>query len=420
MISHQPKVEFDHHSHAHARDPIGSYRQLRDTSSIAWTDAHEGYWILSAYDTVFDAARNPAVFSSARIADDDRLSVLIPKREHELHIPIELDPPEFRKYRGVINRYMSPPAVSEVTGLVERHTTEFIDEVIEAGVCDFTDLIGIPAAITLDWLGLPTNLWRDYAKAFHVLLSEVPGSPSFDHTTREELPRLIDATRRTISARRAKPADDVISRLLDEDVDGRGLTDDEVFSIVDLLIAGGVSTVASLLSQTFVWLHDHPNVRRQLTDDPTLMDHAIEEFLRYFTPAQAVARTVAEDIEFHGCPIRKGDRVLLAWASANRDEQEFANPDEVDVTRWPNRHVAFGLGPHRCAGAHLARAIVRCTLLQVLERMPDYVVEVDALEHFPDQSVSVGFRSIPTSFTPGPRRSGERLGLTPTRQPAQD
>jgi cytochrome P450 len=413
MTSYAPKIDFDHHSPAHARDPISAYRELRDEAPVAWTDAHDGFWVLSTYDTVFDAARNPAVFSSARSADDDRLSVLIPKREHELHIPIELDPPEFRKYRGIINRYMSPAAVAEMTELVERHTTTFVDEVVETGECDFTDLIGIPAALTLEWLGLSVGLWRDYAKAFHILLSEFPGSPGFDRTVREDLPRLADATRQTIAARRSLPANDAISLLLEEKVDGRGLDDDEVFSIVDLLIAGGVSTVASLLSHTFVWLYEHPDIRERLINDRSLMDHAIEEFLRYFTPAQAVARTVAEDGEFHGCPMRKGDRVLMAWASANRDGREFEDPDTLDVTRWPNRHVAFGLGPHRCAGAHLARVIVRSALTQVLERMPDYVVDVAALEHFPDQSVSVGFRSIPATFTPGPRQLGRRADAPP-------
>jgi cytochrome P450 len=405
MTTHSPTAVFDHHSPEHAEDPVMSYDALRASAPVAWTEAHDGYWVVSSYDAVFDAARNPTVFSSARSADDDRLSILIPKREHDLHIPIELDPPEFRTYRAIINRYLSPAAVAGLDEMVERHTTRFIDDVIESGVCDFTDLIGIPSAITLEWLGLPTDLWREYAHAFHVLLSDVPGSPDFDEVVSAQLPYLVATTRKTITERRAQPQADVISSLIVEDkVDGRGLTDDEVFSIVDLLIAGGVSTVASLLSQTFVWLYQHPDVREQLRDDPTLTDHAIEEFLRYFTPAQGVARTVAQDGELQGCPVQKGDRVLLAWASANRDESEFVNAHEVDITRWPNRHVGFGLGPHRCAGAHLARSIIRCTLDQVLTRMPDYVVDVDVLEHFPDQSVSVGYRSIPATFTPGQRR----------------
>jgi cytochrome P450 len=403
MREQEPVVTFDHHSEEHAQDTVGSYTRLRRTP-MAWTEAHDGYWVMSDYAHVFDAARDPGLFSSARSPEDDRLSILIPKREHELHLPIELDPPDFRKYRSIINKYMTPAAVTGLDDLIERHAAAFIDDVIETGYCDFTDIIGIPSAVTLEWLGLPTQLWRQYATAFHVLLSEVPGSPDFDRVARDDVPQLEAKTRGVIADRRKEPQDDVISSLLTEEVDGRTLNDDEVFSLVDLLIAGGVSTVASLLSQTIVWLYQNPGVRQQLIDEPSLMEHAIEEFLRFFTPAQGVARTVIRDDVFQGCPVHKGDRVLLAWASANRDEAAFTNAHDVDITRWPNRHVAFGLGPHRCAGSHLARSIIRCSLSEVLERMPDYVVDVASLESFPDQSVSVGFRSIPTTFTPGPRK----------------
>jgi cytochrome P450 len=404
MTSTKPVVAFDHHSSAHAADPESGYRELRESCPMSWTDAHDGYWVLANYDLVFDAARDPSTFSSAREEGDDRLSILIPKREHGLHIPIELDPPDFRKYRSIINLFLSPAAVEPMSGRVDHYTTAFIDEVIEDGHCDFTDVIGIPAALTLEWLGLPTDRWREYAHAFHVLLSEVPGDPDFDHAVKHEVPQLAEETRAVISQRRNDRRDDVISQLFDQQVDGRPLTEEEIFSIVDLLIAGGVSTVASFLSKTVVWLAEHTDVRQQLIDDPSLLEHAVEEFLRYFTPAQAVARTVSHDGEFHGCPVSKGDRVLMSWASANRDNEAFDRPDEVDIARWPNRHVAFGLGPHRCAGAHLARVAARRSLAQILDRMPDFRLATDKLEPFPDQSVSVGYRSIPLEFTPGPRR----------------
>jgi len=404
MTSTKPVVDFDHHSPAHAKDPDSAYRELRETCPMSWTDANDGHWVLSNYALVFDAARDPATFSSAREDGDDRLSILIPKREHAFHIPIEMDPPVFRKYRSIINLFMSPAAVEQMTDLIDRYTTLFLDDVIEAGRCEFTDVIGIPAALTLEWLGLPTDRWREYARCFHVLLSEVPGNPDFDHAVEHEVPQLEELTRTVIAQRSTDRRDDVISKLFEQEVDGRPLTQDEIFSIVDLLIAGGVSTVAALLSKTVVWLAQHTDVRQQLIDDPSLMEHAVEEFLRYFTPAQAVARTVNQDAEFHGCPVRKGERVLMSWTAANRDTEAFERPDEVDITRWPNRHVAFGLGPHRCAGAHLARVAARRSLTQILERMPDFRLDTENLESFPDQSVSVGYRSIPLTFTPGPRR----------------
>jgi len=157
------------------------------------------------------------------------------------------------------------------------------------------------------------------------------------------------------------------------------------------------------VSQALVWLAKNPDVRQELIDDLSLLDRAVEEFLRVFSPTQALARTVTRDVEFHGCPMKKGDRVLLSWASANRDEEQFENPDTIDIRRWPNRHVAFGIGVHRCAGSHLGRLMAKRLLQEILTRMPDYTIDFDALKHFHDQGTNVGFRSIPARFTPGKR-----------------
>ena len=141
--------------------------------------------------------------------------------------------------------------------------------------------------------------------------------------------------------------------------------------MVELLLAGGVGTTASLVSQALVWLYQHQDVRADLIEHPDKVAQAVEEFLRYVSPTQALARTVARDTEFHGCTLREGDRVLLAWASANRDAAQFSDPDTLDIERWPNRHTAFGVGIHRCAGSHLGRAMAIELLGQILQRMPD-------------------------------------------------
>ena len=210
--------------------------------------------------------------------------------------------------------------------------------------------------------------------------------------------------RQVIAARAAEPQDDVISYLVPQEVDGRPVTQEEVFSMVELLVSGGVGTTASLVSQTLVWLYEHQDVRKELIDDPALLDRALEEFLRYFSPTQALARTVIKDAEFHGCPVSVGDRALLAWSSANRDEHQFENPDEIDIHRWPNRHLAFGVGIHRCAGSHFGKRMAKEMLKQVLERMPDYEVDLSGLRRYPRQGVNKGWQRIPATFTPGARR----------------
>ncbi|UMG91202.1 cytochrome P450 [Nocardioides sp. TF02-7] len=399
-----PVVHFDHNSAEHSKDPAASYRALREQYPVAWSEAHGGYWVLSGYQEVFEASRDDATFSSERNSyGGEGLSVVIPKTPAPFHIPIEIDPPNFRKWRKIINPITAPAHVERMEQIVEFFVTKFIDDIIETGEADMTSVIGVPAIITVDWLGLPIEHWKRYAFAFHALLVEVQGTEGFRKAVEEDLPFLEGVTRRIIAERRADPKDDIISYLVQQEVDDRPVTDDEVFAMVDLLLSGGVGTTASLVSNTVVWLYQHPEVRQDLVDHPEKMDRAIEEFLRYFSPTQALARTVTTDVEFQGCPMHKGDRVLLSWASANRDASQFENPDEVDIERWPNRHTAFGIGIHRCAGSHLGRAMAKEMLTQILTRMGDYVIDESALEPYPHQGTNTGWKSIPATFTPGER-----------------
>jgi cytochrome P450 len=399
-----PVVHFDHNSAEHSADPVASYRKLRSEAPIAWSDAHGGYWVLSGYKPVFEAARDDEVFSSERNSyGGEGLSVVIPKTPAPFHIPIEIDPPNFRKWRKLINPITAPAAIDRMERIVKHFVTKFIDDIIETGAADMTSVIAVPAIVTVDWLGLPIEHWERYAFAFHALLVAVPGTEEYDRAVKVDLPFLEGVTRDIIAARRADPTDDTISYLVQQEVDERPVTDDEVFAMVDLLLSGGVGTTASLVSNTVVWLYQHPDVRQDLIDHPEKMDRAIEEFLRFFSPTQGLARTVTKDVDFEGCPMKKGDRVLLAWASANRDPELFEDPDELDIERWPNRHTAFGIGVHRCAGSHLGRAMARELLGQIINRMGDYVVDLDQLEPYPHQGTNNGWQRIPATFTPGPR-----------------
>jgi cytochrome P450 len=406
MAEHQREtaVTFDHNSQGHSADPVGSYRALREKCPVAWTEAHGGYWVMSGYEGVFEAARDDDIFSSARNSyGGEGLTVVIPKTPMHLHIPIEIDPPEFRKYRKLINQITAPKAVERMQGLISKYTTWFIDEVIESGDCDLAQVIGVPSIVTVDWLGLPVGDWHRYAHLHHAVLAAVPGSAEYVEATTVDMPFCSEQMREIIAARRAEPREDVISYLVHQEVDDRPISDDEVFSMVELLLAGGVGTTASLVSQTLVWLYQHRDVRTDLIEHPEKLPNAVEEFLRYFSPTQALARTVASDTEFHGCALSKGDRVLLAWASANRDSAQFSDPDTLDIERWPNRHTAFGVGIHRCAGSHLGRAMALELLGQILERMPDYHVQLNLVQPYPHQGTNTGWRSIPATFTPGQR-----------------
>jgi cytochrome P450 len=404
-MSQCPVVRFDHHSPEHAADPVASYRALREQGPVAWSDANGGYWIISGYDAVFAAARDDDVFSSARSSDGgEGLTVVIPKTPMHLHIPIELDPPAFRPYRKVINAITAPAAIDRMTRMIDFYCTWFVDQVIERGACDFTEVIGVPSIVTVEWLGLPVADWARYASAHRATLAYPKGSAEYTYAVEVDHPYLAEQMRTTIAARRREPRDDAISFLLAQSVDGRPLTEDEVFSMVDLLVAGGTVTTSNLVSQTLIWLYRHQDERLRLMADPDLLDRAIEEFLRCFAPSQALARTVIQDVEFFGCSLKKGDRALLVWASANRDEAGgFDRPDELDIERWPNRHTSFGIGVHRCAGSHLGRAMGKRLLTEVLTRMPDYEIDLDGLVPYESQGANFGYARVPARFAPGPR-----------------
>jgi len=400
-----PVVDFDHHSAAHAADHVGAYKRIREATPVAWTEAHGGYWVLSDYESVFEASRDDDLFSSARHeSGGDGLAIIIPKAATALHIPIEIDPPLFRSYRKILNRITAPAAVKYLDDVIEMYVTEFIDQIIELGEADLAIVANVPAAVAVHWLGLDVREYRRYVEAMHTLIVAPPGSPEYLHAQDVEVPWVSKTVHEHIRYRREHPGDDATTALIEAEFEDRHLTDDEIYSMIELLISGGVGTTASLVTQTLVWLGDHPDERQRLIDDPGMLDVAVEEFLRVFSPTQALARTVMSDTEFQGCPMHSGDRALLSWASANRDPKQFENPDELDLTRWPNRHMSFGLGLHRCAGSHIARPMAKAMLTGVLERMPDYEVVKDQVVPYPDQGVNAGFYSIPVRFTPGERR----------------
>lgn len=174
-----------------------------------------------------------------------------------------------------------------------------------------------------------------------------------------------------------------------------------MFETVYTMLAAGVDTSTSVLSASLLHLSQNPEQKRALIDEPGLLDLATEEFLRFYAPAQATARTAVADIEVAGVRFRPGDRVLLAWASANRDASHFDQPDAFVLDRTPNRHVTFAHGIHRCIGAPLARQELRVILAEVLRRIPDYVVDASRTPTYPDVGLMFGYQTMPATFTPG-------------------
>ena len=178
------------------------------------------------------------------------------------------------------------------------------------------------------------------------------------------------------------------------------LDDQTLLEIAYLVIVGGLDNTASLLANTFLYLHHHHDDREQLRGNLELTHTAFDEFLRFFSVTQAESRTATRDTEVGGYPIAEGERVLIVWASANRDPEAFDRPDEIVLDRTPNRHLGFGWGPHRCVGAGLGKEIFSSGLLATLDRLPDYRILEDEVVKYPTASLAYGYSRMPAVFTP--------------------
>lgn len=400
-----PRVEFDHHSGEFAKDPVGAYRSIAARCPIAWTDAHGGYWVPTRYDDIWTIARDDQTFSSARTEfGGDGTAFIIPKRPGAVQLPIELDPPESVPYRRLLNPILTRAAVENLHPLIRRVTTETIDSFIEQGDCDLVlDLANpVPAQVTLEWLGFGTGDWERFSLPLHDIFASPPGSDRL-RRGEEGLGYIHERIRHLIEVRRANPSDDIVSYLIAGMIGDRPINDEELQSMIFLVILGGVDTTTSLTGQALVHLARNPEARSTLASEPSLRETATEEFLRVFAPSQSMARTVMADTSLGGCALRRGDRILLPWVAANFDAEAFPEPDEIRLDRMPNRHTSFGVGVHRCAGSHLARAMFSEMLAQVLERLPDFQVDEAALVAYPSRGNQTGWDSVPATFTPGAR-----------------
>jgi cytochrome P450 len=262
----------------------------------------------------------------------------------------------------------------------------------------------VTALITLDILGLPLSDWSFYAEPIHRV--------SYEPYVPEVVAGMAACQRRiaeTIERRRADPTDALIDYLIAARIDGEPITDRNLIDIVNQMLMGGLDTTSGLLSNACVYLDEHRDDHRRLIDDHEFLQVATEEFVRWVSPVTGLARTAKKRAEVHGQVIEPGERILFLYRSANRDEGVFDDPDEVILTRFPNRHAGFGIGIHRCLGSNLARLVFQTVLRQILIRMPDYEVDHQRARKFPVMPGSNGWINVPTRFTPGTRLAAAEL-----------
>ena len=410
-MADRPTVDFNHHDGRFHEDRHAEWAELR-RCPVAHNPNYGGFWVVSGYDEVATVARDAETYSSRYVPEpDDGISYLgitgIPRAKAMPTIGIaEVEGPVHQALRRSINPFLVPAAIARLEPLMEATATWFLDQRIETGsldlVLDFAN--PVPAILTMELVGLPRDGWQHYAETFHGTVAYGHGAPERDRAL-ANIPAMLAELSDEVADRRRAPRDDLLTELVElelEAEDGRRLSDDELASVLWNLIGGGLDTTTSLTSLSLYHLDEHPDLRRRLVDEPELLGVATEEFLRYTSVNETLTRTVTCPAELGGQELGRGDHLMLSWLSANRDERVFDRPDEVVLDREVNPHLAFGVGPHRCIGLHMARTMFQVLVRQVLTRIPDYRIDREATVFYAGNPELNGVVRMPATFTPGP------------------
>jgi cytochrome P450 len=406
-VSADAIVEFDHHSNAFSRNERAVNADLRARCPVAWNENYGGFWYVTGFDAVAAIARDGEAFAhkyepNAADGVNYQGEMGIPRPEGQPPLGIgEVDGPYHLALRRALTPYFSSGAVEKMRPFMEQSVHWFLDQRIADGAMDLVlDYASpVPAILTMRLMGLPYDNWQLYANLFHSVM-DATDADAYNKAI-AEVPAMIDGLLKFAATRRTDPADDLTSFLVQYDFDGKRLDDNQLIDILWNLIGGGVDTTTSLTALSLLHLGTHPDLRQQLIEHPELYRTAADEFLRYCSVNKTLSRTVSRDTELGGQQLRRNDQVLISWLAANHDAREFDRPDEVVLDRAPNRHVAFGLGPHRCIGAPLARVMFEVMVKAVLDRIPDYAVDVDGVHHYSGNPSMTGLGKLPVTFTPG-------------------
>lgn len=326
-----------------------------------------GAWIISRVEDIREVFQNPEVFSSDGIAGFSRLV-----GEAWPLIPLELDPPDHGKYRTLLNGIFSPAKMKALEDGVRARAVSLIEAVKDKGECEFNAAFGrpFPVLIFMQIMGLPEEDFEMLIGWEHDLLHA-----GFDMEQRVRGAQgFLGYLRELIAKRRAAPKDDLATFVVQAEVDGRPMTDDEVLGIYYLLVVAGLDTVAASLGLHFRHLAQHPEDQARLRADPSLIPGAVEEFLRRYGIVMT-SRYVTRDADMADVQVKAGERVMISTMAGSLDPTELENPLQVDIDRPANRHVSFAYGPHRCLGSHLARRELIIAIEEWLKRVPAFSIK---------------------------------------------
>jgi len=364
-----------------ADHPHEAYARIRSECPVSreagWTGGDDHTVYVSRYEDVMWALKHPEVFSSAPGAVNIG-------QEHPL-IPLQVDPPEHAKYRRMLDPEFSPIKMRALEPDVRLLVNQILDGFVDRGSCDFHEEFAtpLPSAIFLRLMGMSQDDLGQFLEWRDDTIRPDTTDPAEAQRIRDRVGAEINAYfERALDEKLANPDDGLMSRVAVGEVDGRPLTRAEQLGMCHLLMLGGLDTVTATLDCMVAYLAQHPDRRQALVDDPALVDTVVEELLRTETPVVMVPRVIAQDGELGGVEYKAGDSAVILIGAADVDDAEFPDAGSVDFEREKNRHVAFGAGPHRCLGSHLARMELRVAIEELHKRIPDYRIQADVDLHF--------------------------------------
>ena len=366
--------------------------RARGSAHAATVHDRDPLLVVTGIGGIRSCLQDPGTFSSRAVAADE------PNPSY-MWIPEMVDPPLHTKWRHLLGPFFAPGAVERLKPRVHEVINEILDDVADRGHCDYVADVALrfPNTVFMELFGLPVPDAAQFQVWETAILHSPPsaGDDSSPARRAAAMREVIDYFSQLVTQRRAHPRDDILSTALGFKIDGEPVSDQDLLSLCLLMFMAGLDTVAAQLSYSMYHLALHPDDRRRLAADPALWPSAIEEFLRYYAFVSP-GRKVTKDTEVEGCPVEAGQMVFLPLASANRDETEFPEPDQVKIDRQNNRHLAFGAGPHRCLGSHLARQELLIGLTAWHQRIPDYRLDpgVAVTEH----GRQVGLNNLPLAW----------------------
>jgi cholest-4-en-3-one 26-monooxygenase len=359
--------------------PHAAFKRLRAEAPVHWQSEKvgKGFWAVTRYADLLAVSKDPLTFSSALGGTN-----LFELNEEELStiriLMLNMDPPRHNKFRRLVSQGFTPRLVTQLEPHIREICVELVDKVVTRDAFDFVTEVAaeLPLLVIAEMLGVPAG---DRHKVFD-WSNRLIGFDDPEYQTSMSDGKIAAAemwayANQLANERKQHPLGDLVSVLLEAEVDGDRLTEMEFDSFFLLLAVAGNETTRNLISGGMRALLEHPEERDRLLADPSLLPTAIEEMLRWVSPLIHFRRTATREVEMHGQRIRAGDKVVIFYPSANRDEATFRSPERFDIGRTPNEHVAFGIGEHFCLGANLARLEIRLIFEELLRRLPDLALD---------------------------------------------